>query len=149
MTGKSKRWRMRGADGVLTPLDDDSCKPAVDEVLIEIDSCSLWSAGVGFAYGGDHGGADHLTVAHRVRGHVVEAGDDALFFADRPVALKATVPCEQNEGCLGGGVTACPNRSACGDGASASIVARARDICLDERHHAHPIGPGLIPFKDG
>ena len=148
MPGESKRWIMKSR-GAPLGADDELRKPAADEVLIEIDSCSLWSSDVGFQYGEVRGGQEQNRLQYRVSGHVVEAGDNALFFADRPVALAASVPCGQSAGCLAGTVAACPNKSLCGDGSGASILAPARDVDLAEKHPDHPIGPGLVPFNDG
>lgn len=151
MTANPNRWLMHGSEPTLTPADSDASSPGTDEVVVEIDACSLWHSDAGFEFGGVHKDAAHSPTP-RVSGHVIDAGDNALFYIDRAVTLDAVVPCGKQQQCWLGGATTCPNKSidgACAHDASASIVTPARNVNLAEKHKPAPLGPGLTPFKDG
>jgi threonine dehydrogenase-like Zn-dependent dehydrogenase len=151
MTGNPNLWVMDPAGQKLEPAEGQPKTPGVEDLVVEIDSCSLWHSNVGFEFGGVH--ADALPTAQpRVNGHVVEAGDNALYLVDREVTLAAIVPCGQQDRCWTGGVTTCPNKPANGDclhGAAPSIVAPASAVSLAPKHEPASLGPGLTPFKDG
>jgi hypothetical protein len=154
LTAEPNRWVMTGADQPLAPADPATRKPGPDEVLVEIDACSFWSQNVGFAFAGAHGGEPAPTcMGRRIEGHVIEAGDNALFYADRSVVLPGTVPCGQSAACCLSGAPACPDKAPPGPDREAAgakcVVAPAREISVAEKHRAHPLGPGLIPFNDG
>ena len=150
MTGSPKRWAMQSDEQKLVSVDDQSKSPGVGDLVVEIDSCSLWHSNVGFEFGGVHKDASPAAEP-RVCGHVVEAGDNALYYVDREVTLAAVVPCGQQDRCWTGGVATCPNKPADGDcrHAAPSIVAPASSVSLAPKHEPAPLGPGLTPFKDG
>jgi threonine dehydrogenase-like Zn-dependent dehydrogenase len=145
------RWVMPGAGAPLESVDP-SAKPGPDQVLIEIDACSVWRANVGYAFGDVHRDAgDNPEMLRRITGHVLETGENAMFFADRPVVLTGAVPCGQHHACWTGSVAACPNKATGpgGEPAGPCVVAPAREVMVAEKHQPHPLGPGLDAFKDG
>lgn len=154
MENKPQRWVMDRAGEPLKAADGGPQELGPDEVLVEIDACSLWRRSVGFAFGEVRGGSEpEAEMLHRISGHVVETGEDALFFADRPVVMSGVVPCGQHHACWTGGATTCPNKpppSPNRDPASGNcVVAHTRDLTTAEKHRPHPLGPGLAPFEDG
>ena len=154
MAEEPHRWVMRKPDEPMEPADPAARKPRADEVLVEIDACSLWRRNVGFAFGGVHGGSERAPeILHRISGHVIEAGEDALFYADRPVVMSGVVPCGEHQACWTGGAVECPHKAPPGADREAMgarcVVAPAREVTAAEKHSPHPVGPGLEPFKDG
>lgn len=145
------RWILTNAAEPMTPADP-AHKPGAEEVVVAVDACSLWRRNVGFVFGADHGGADASDLLRRIDGHVVEAGEDALFWVDRTVALSGAVPCGRHEDCWTGKIAECPHRktAATGEGADGvSVVAPAREVRDAERSRAGARVIGLDPFKDG
>ncbi len=147
MSEEAHRWARKRAGESFEPVEP-SRAPAPNEVLVEIDACSLWR-GVGFAYGAGHGDATAGALRKRIDGHVVEAGEDAMHLVDRPVSLSGAVPCGCHEACWTGAVVECPHKAdAPGAGAGNCIIAPVGDVEIAEKHPPRAPGLGLTPFKD-
>ena len=146
------RWTMKKPGEPVGPADPSRQEPGPEEVLVEIDACSLWRRNVGFAFGEQRGGGAPA-LAPRISGHVVEAGDGALYFTDRAVDLSAIAPCGQHEACWTGTVTECPHRTAAAAGregaVARSVIAPVAAVEDAGKHQPHPLGPGFPAFKDG
>ena len=147
MSEEAHRWAQRRAGESFEPVDRARA-PAPNEVLVEIDACSLWRR-VGFAFGAGHAGADGGALRQRIDGHVVEAGEEAMYLVDRPVSLSGAVPCGQHEACWTGAVADCPHKAATpGSGEANCVIASASDVELAEKRPPRAPGLGLDPFKD-
>lgn len=93
MIANSRCWELTDIDKPPALLERHIGRPGPDEVLIKIDACASWCADVSYSYGGMH--AKHQRSPkprHRVCGHVVEAGANALYFTDRAVAVPVVAP---------------------------------------------------------
>jgi 6-hydroxycyclohex-1-ene-1-carbonyl-CoA dehydrogenase len=138
MAAEPVRWVMaeKGKPFVRTSIDALSLGP--DEVLIEIAGCGLCRADLGFRYGEAltrHGLP--LALGHEISGHVIEAGDNALWWVDRAVVVPALIPCGHCEACRRGRAETCPNQKMPGNdihgGFATHIVVPAHGLCeVDE-----------------
>ena len=148
MSEESHRWARKCAGESFEPVKA-SRAPAPNEVLVEIDACSLWRP-VGFAFGDGHAGADGQGLRRRIDGRVVEAGDEAMHLVDRPVSLSGAGPCGHHEACWTGAVVECPHKAATpGAGEGNCVIASAGDVEIADKHAPRAPSLGLDPFKDG
>lgn len=149
MGEKPRHWAATDAAAHLQAIGPAGHVLSPGEVLVEVDACSLWHANLGFAFGDTHIDADAAKAPRsRIAGHVIEAGEDALYFVDRSVAIKGAVPCGEHQPCWTGGALSCPNNS--GAGANPHyLVLPARDVSLLGERMSRPTMLGLEPFKDG
>jgi threonine dehydrogenase-like Zn-dependent dehydrogenase len=87
MIAKSVGWTTGGSPGHLDPVGSDINNLRPDEVLVRIDRHEANRAGIDRC-GEDttHGSQE---VCRGVRGRVMEAGADALWFVDRSVIIPA------------------------------------------------------------
>jgi hypothetical protein len=87
MIAKSVGWTTSGSPGRSDPVDSDINHLRPDEVLVRIERYEENSAGI------DRRGEDAThgsqEVCRGVRGRVMEAGADALWFVDRSVIIPA------------------------------------------------------------
>ena len=83
-----RRWVMERAGEPLKAADAAHPDLGPNEVLVEVDACSLWRRNVErFAFGATRGGDNSPEMLRRINGHVVETREDALYLADRPVVM--------------------------------------------------------------
>jgi threonine dehydrogenase-like Zn-dependent dehydrogenase len=86
-------WELTGADEPPVLVEYDIGRPNSDEVLVKIDTCTWWSANLAYSYGGVRSNPERSPeLHHRVCGHVVEAGANALYFTDRAVVVPVVAP---------------------------------------------------------
>lgn len=152
MGEKRETWVSNGSATPLQTVGPEGHVLTPGEVLIEIDACSLWHDRLGFAFGDVHADAGSgARPQSRIAGHVVEAGEDALYFVDRSVAVSGVAPCGQNARCWTGGTLSCPNKaSADADGqGSQHLIAPAAEVAVLGERMSRPSVLGLDPFKDG
>ena len=152
MTEKPETWLSRGAALPLEAIGPDEHMLTADEVLVEVDACQLWHESLGYAFGATHASAqDHARPHSRIAGHVVEGGENALYFVDRSVAIDGVVPCGQHEPCWTGGAVSCPRQTAGGaDGpAPHQVVVRTCELSVLGEREGHTSVVGLDPLKEG
>jgi len=151
MGDDAHRWLLTDASTPLTEAEPNR-RPGADELVVAVDACSLWRRNVGFAFGTSHADAGAPDLTRRIDGHVVEAGEDALYWVDRPVALTGAVPCGHHEDCWTGKVAVCPHRQAAGaegEPPGETVVTPAREARDASKHQPAPRAVGLDPFKGG
>jgi 6-hydroxycyclohex-1-ene-1-carbonyl-CoA dehydrogenase len=132
------RWVMKGTGEPLAEEAFEPPAPGPDEVLIEIAGCGVCHTDLGYYYDGVR--TKHplpLTLGHEISGRVLEAGSDALWWADRAVIVPAVIPCGHCDACRRGKATICPNQKMPGNdihgGFASHIVVPAQGLCaVDE-----------------
>jgi hypothetical protein len=87
MIAKSVGWTPGGSPGHLDPVDSDINNLRPDEVLVRIHRHEENRAGIDRC--GDDTAQGSQDVCRGVRGLVIEAGADALWFVDRSVIIPA------------------------------------------------------------
>ncbi len=138
MSVNSRRWELTGAQKPPVLVEYDAGRPSADEVLVEIDGCTLWCGTPAYSFGSLHSRPEQSPEPrYWVCGHVVEAGANALYFTDRAVIVPVVVSERQDAACwfsaamlrsiketssheIDGGCTDC-------------IIVPARELCLVER----------------
>lgn len=139
MTEKPDVWLWKGPAAPLQAIGPDGHALTPGEVIIEVDACRLGQNG------------DVSRPQSRIEGRVVEAGEDALFFIDRSVALPGVVPCGHQDQCLTGAVQSCPRQDCARSDAPPphQVVVPTRELALrDERLTDAPAG-GPDRSKEG
>jgi 6-hydroxycyclohex-1-ene-1-carbonyl-CoA dehydrogenase len=132
------RWVMTGKGKPLVRMPTDALSPGPDEVLIEIAGCGVCRTDLRFYY--DDAPTRHdlpLALGHEISGHVIEAGDNALWWVDRAVVVPALIPCGHCDACRRGMAAICPNQKMPGNdihgGFATHIVVPAHGLCeVDE-----------------
>ncbi|MDE2364794.1 MAG: hypothetical protein KGM42_19120 [Hyphomicrobiales bacterium] len=123
--------------------------PTSEEVLVEIDACALWHAGLGFTFGGVHNGAQGCAQS-RIAGHVIEAGEDGLHLVDRPVIFGGVAPCGHADRCWTDGKPRCPNNP--GDVAAGTsperLLVPANEVAATGERLSRTTAIDLDPFED-
>ena len=150
MGEKPGHWVASGPDAPLHPVGPAGHVLGGDELLVEVDACTLWHQRLNFAFGFRHGEAQAGERPHaRIAGHVIEAGEDALYFVDRTIAMGGAVPCGEHEPCWTGGDSACPNKAGAGGRAPAPhyVVVSAHDVSVTGERVSHASVVGLAPFE--
>ena len=138
MAGEPVRWVMTGKGKPLARIPIDTLSPGPDEVLIEIAGCGVCRTDLRFYYDGAPTRHDlPLTLGHEISGHVIEAGDNALWWIDRAVVVPALIPCGHCDACQHGRSAICPNQKMPGNdihgGFATHIVVPAHGLCeVDE-----------------
>ncbi|HEX5845717.1 MAG: 6-hydroxycyclohex-1-ene-1-carbonyl-CoA dehydrogenase [Rhodoplanes sp.] len=138
MAGGPGRWVMTGKGKPLVRVPMDALSPGPDEVLIEIAGCGVCRTDLSIYY--DDAPTRHelpLTLGHEISGHVIEAGDNALWWVDRAVVVPALIPCGHCDTCRRGRAAICPNQKMPGNdihgGFATHIVVPAHGLCeVDE-----------------
>jgi 6-hydroxycyclohex-1-ene-1-carbonyl-CoA dehydrogenase len=128
------RWLMKGKGEPLIEEAFEPPTPEPDEVLVEIAGCGVCHTDLGYYYDGVR--TKHplpLTLGHEISGRVLEAGADALWWADRAVIVPAVIPCGRCDACRRGKATICPNQKMPGNdihgGFATHIVVQAQGLC--------------------
>jgi 6-hydroxycyclohex-1-ene-1-carbonyl-CoA dehydrogenase len=146
------RWVMTAKDQPLVAMMCEELSPGPDEVLIEIAGCGICHTDLGYYYDGVR--TNHplpLCLGHEISGHVVEAGSDALWYADRAVIVPAVIPCGRCDACQRGKATICPNQKMPGNdiqgGFATHIVVPARGLCVVDEHRLAAAGIDLADLS--
>ncbi|MFY9626120.1 MAG: 6-hydroxycyclohex-1-ene-1-carbonyl-CoA dehydrogenase [Rhodoplanes sp.] len=128
------RWVMTGKGQPFVRMPIDALSPGPDEVLIEIAGCGVCRTDLSFFY--DAGPTRHalpLALGHEISGHVIEAGDNALWWVDRAVVVPALIPCGHCDACHHGRAAVCPNQKMPGNdihgGFATHIIVPAHGLC--------------------
>ena len=111
MGGERVRWMMVGKGEPLVEAKIDNLTPGPDEVLVEISGCGVCHTDLGYYFDGVR--TKHelpLTLGHEISGHVVDTGENALWWIDRAVIVPAVIPCGHCDACRRGKATICPNQ---------------------------------------
>ena len=152
MSTKPVRWMMTGAGKPLVPMEFDIGKPGPDEVVVEIAGCGVCHTDLGYYYDGVR--TKHelpLTLGHEISGHVIETGDDELWYTDRAVIIPAVIPCGRCDACLRGKSTICPNQKMPGNdihgGFATHIVVPARGLCVVDENRLAAVGIDLADLS--
>ena len=142
------RWVMTGKGEPFVCMPIDTLSPGPDEVLIEIAGCGVCRTDLSFYY--DDVPTRHglpLTLGHEIGGHVIEAGDNALWWVDRAVVVPALIPCGHCDPCRRGLAAICPNRKMPGNdihgGFATHIVVPAHGLCEVDEARLAATGIGL------
>lgn len=151
MTDKPETWLWKEPAAPMQAAVAPAPAPTSGEVVVEVDACTLWHERLGYVFGAVHQkAADDVRPQSRIEGHVVEAGEDALFLVDKSVALKGIVPCGRHERCWIDGALACP-RKAGADGhdlALHQVIAPASELSVRGERAPCASLVGLDPFKE-
>src|SRR5271167_4023065 len=139
------RWMMMQPGEPLAPAEFNPFSPAPDEVVVEIAGCGVCHTDLGYYYDGVRTKHDlPLTLGHEISGRVVEAGPEALYWADRAVIVPAVIPCGTCDSCRRGKSTICPNQKMPGNdihgGLATHIVVPARGLCPVNEDRLEAIG---------
>jgi 6-hydroxycyclohex-1-ene-1-carbonyl-CoA dehydrogenase len=133
------RWMMTGKDEPLVASEFNPFPPGPGEVVVEIAGCGVCHTDLGYYYDGvrtKH--ALPLTLGHEISGRVVDAGADAIFWADKAVIVPAVIPCGTCDACRRGKSTICPNQKMPGNdihgGFATHIVVPAHGLCPVDEH---------------
>ena len=152
MSAKPVRWMMTGAGKPMVATEFEIGKPGRDEVLVEIAGCGVCHTDLGYYYDGvrtKH--ALPLTLGHEISGRVIDAGADALLYADRAVIIPAVIPCGYCDACLRGKATICPNQKMPGNdihgGFATHIIVPARGLCVVDEHRLAAAGIELADLS--
>jgi threonine dehydrogenase-like Zn-dependent dehydrogenase len=92
MIAKSIGWTTGGLPGRLEPMESDINHLGPDDVLVRIDAREANRADLDRNSRGDE--PAHGDACHGVRGRVMEAGVNALWYVDRIVFIPAGSRCE-------------------------------------------------------
>src|SRR5450631_2397727 len=152
MNVKPVRWMMTEAGKPLVPMEFEIGTPGPDEVLVEIAGCGVCHTDLGYYYDGvrtKH--ALPLTLGHEISGRVIDAGGDALWYADRAVIVPAVIPCGRCDACRRGKATICPNQKMPGNdihgGFATHIMVPARGLCVVDEHRLAATGIELADLS--
>ncbi len=88
MSVNSRCWELKRNGERPVLVECTVGRPGPDEVMIRIDGCAWSCANLPYSYAGTHAESQRpQKLSCCVCGHVVEAGEDALYFTDRAVSV--------------------------------------------------------------
>jgi D-arabinose 1-dehydrogenase-like Zn-dependent alcohol dehydrogenase len=94
MIAKPVGWTMGSSPSHLDPVESDIISLGPDEVLVRIDGREARHADVDKNSCGEDATPASQDVCHGVRGRVIEAGANALWYVDRSVIIPVGGRCE-------------------------------------------------------
>lgn len=146
------RWMMTGKGEPLARVPFDPGVPGADEVLIEIAGCGVCHTDLGYYYDGVRTKHDlPLTLGHEISGRVLDAGANAIWWADRTVIVPAVIPCGTCDACRRGKATICSNQKMPGNdihgGFATHIVVPASGLCAVDPDRLKAAGIALADLS--
>jgi len=152
MGTKLVRWMMTGPGKPFIPMEFDAGRLGSDEVLVEIAGCGVCHTDLGYYYDGVR--TKHelpLALGHEISGHVVDVGEDALYYTDHAVIVPAVIPCGHCDACQRGKGTICPNQKMPGNdihgGFATHIVVPSHGLCVVDEHRLAAAGIELADLS--
>lgn len=138
-------WQLVETGGALRRIEEVGPAPAAGQVVVEVAGCGVCHTDLGF-YDGAVAPRKGLPIVlgHEITGKVVEAGEGAEEWLNRPVLVPAVIPCGDCPACRAGRGNTCARQcmpgNDCDGGFATHLTVPANGLCpVDELPEGHDL----------